>query len=195
MRNFHLISRGLPVVPLCNALARQPDLWNQNTLRTMHPGSPHTQVDDIWLRFNSLKEYEALKDQPEAQREAAFALLDEHESVNYPAFARLPQARGMIFDLMRVVEGERLGRVLITRMRPGARIAPHEDGGSHAAYYERYHIALQVLPGVVFRAGDEQAPMMTGDCWWFDNSKTHEVVNNSADDRLTLIVDIRVAKP
>jgi hypothetical protein len=33
--------------------------------------------------------------------------------------------------------------------------------------------------------------MKTGDIWWFDNSQEHEVLNNSADDRLALIVDIR----
>jgi hypothetical protein len=36
--------------------------------------------------------------------------------------------------------------------------------------------------------------MAPGEVWWFDNSKMHEVINNSADDRLTMIVDIRSAR-
>lgn len=183
MRNFQLLARESNVVPLLNAIMRQPELWNQNTLRTTHQQSPHTSVDDIWLRFNEL---------PEAGQEAS--VVDEHESINYPAMFALPQARPLIFGLMSMVEGERLGRVLITRLAPGKRIAPHVDGGSHAAYYDRYHVVLQSAPGCLFRCGDETIHMQTGECWWFDNSVEHEVINNSADDRIHLIVDVRTTR-
>jgi aspartyl/asparaginyl beta-hydroxylase (cupin superfamily) len=97
---------------------------------------------------------------------------------------------------MRQIDGERLGRVLISRMAPGKRIHPHTDMNDDPAlsivpYYKRYQIALQSLPGVVFRAGEEQVSMRTGEVWWFNNGVEHEVVNNSADDRLALVVDIR----
>lgn len=183
MRNFQLIAQGLDVAPLLNAVMRRPDLWNEHTLRTTHPATPHKAVDDIWLRFNEL---------PAAGQEAR--VLDEHESINYEAMLRLPQARPLIFGLMARVEGERLGRVLITRLAPGQRIEPHVDGGSHAAYYDRFHVVLHSAPGSVFRCGDESVQMRTGDCWWFDNGIEHEVVNNSADDRVHLIVDIRTAQ-
>lgn len=180
MRNFHRLVTGIDVTPLLNAVVRQPELWNRDTLRTTHPLTPHKQVDDIWLRFNVLPN-------PGQEHE----VMDEHESVNYPAFAALPEARGLVFSLMSTVQGERLGRVLVTRLAPGARIEPHVDGGSHAAYYDRYHIPLLSAPGCLFRAGEETVHMQAGDCWWFDNSVEHEVVNNSADDRIHLIVDIR----
>lgn len=118
-------------------------------------------------------------------------IIDAHESANYPALAELPMVRPIVFGLMRHVEGERLGRVLITRLGPGKRIYPHVDGGDHAAYFKRYQVALQCQPGCIFRAGDEQVQMRTGEAWWFDNGQEHEVVNHSADDRLALIVDIR----
>jgi aspartyl/asparaginyl beta-hydroxylase (cupin superfamily) len=105
--------------------------------------------------------------------------------------AELPQARSIIFGLMRQVEGERLGPVMITRLAHGKRIYPHDDGAAHTSYYKRYHIALHSAPGVKFRAGNEEVNMMTGEVWWFDNSVEHEVVNNSYQDRLSLIVDIR----
>lgn len=118
-------------------------------------------------------------------------IVDAHESVNYPAMNEIPGVRNIVFGLMRQVEGERLGRVLITRLAPGKKIYPHIDGGDHARYYKRYQIALQSLPGVVFRAGDEQVNMRTGDIWWFQNAVEHQVINNSSDDRLALIVDIK----
>jgi len=185
MRNFHCIANDVDVAPLMNAVVRRSNLWNQNDLRTTHPGTPHTQVSDIWLRFNDLEKYKAGDKQ---------SVLDEHESVNYPAMLELPQVRPLIFGLMTRVEGERLGRCLITKLPPGAKITPHVDGGAHAAYYDRYHIVLSGLPGSLFRCGDEQVSMRTGEAWWFDNSVEHEVTNNSADDRVHLIVDIRTLK-
>ena len=54
MKNFTLISNNADVVPLRAAVLMKPHLWNQNTLRTKHPGTAHSQVDDIWLRFNEI---------------------------------------------------------------------------------------------------------------------------------------------
>lgn len=173
-------------MPLLDAVMRQPELWNRNRIRTTHPCTPHTEVDDIWLRFNDLTLFEKTGE--------SSAVIDEHESINYPAMLMLSQARPIIFDLMRRVDGERLGRVLITRLAPGKKIAPHEDGGSHAAYYDRYHIILKNAPGSIFRAGLETVTMKTGEVWYFDNSQTHEVINNSSDDRITMIVDIRTTR-
>jgi hypothetical protein len=181
MKNFQLIARGIDTSVLYNAIMRQPELWDVNTLRTTHPQTPHKAVSDIWLRFNEISSSEKFN-------------IDEHESVNYPANFALPQARPLIFGLMARVEGERLGRVLITKLAPGGRIDPHVDGGAHAEYYDRYHIVISAGPGSLFRAGDEQVQMLTGEVWWFDNSKEHEVINNSADDRVHLIVDIRTTR-
>lgn len=184
MRNFYRLTSGMDVMPLMMALNSLPGLWDQNTLRTTHEETPHKKVSDIWLRFNDLETY---KENPEG-------IIDEHESINYPAFYQLPQARALIFALMASVQGERLGRCLITRLAPGDTIDAHEDGGSHAAYYERYHIVLQGEPGSIFRCGNEKLCMATGEVWWFNNAIEHEVINNSANDRIHLIVDIKACK-
>ena len=177
MRNFLRLAEGVETMPLVHALRANPGLWNQNTLRRSTPEL--CESDDIWLRFPT---------------EAACLEqgLGAYECVNYPAMSALPMVRQVIFGLMRQVEGERLGPVIITRLAPGGRIYPHDDGAAHTSYYKRYQIALHSLPGVLFRAGTETVSMRTGEIWWFDNSIEHEVVNNSPDDRLALIVDIRL---
>lgn len=180
MRNYVCVGGGVDVVPVLLELARQPELWDQNALRTTHPQSPHIQVSDIWLRFNEL---------PEPGQE--HLIVDKHESVWYPAADNLPAARDLIHALIARVKGIRLGRSIITRLAPGKKIDAHEDGGSHAAYYDRFHIVLQSGPGCLFRTGDETVQMRTGEVWWFDNSIEHEVINNSSDDRIHLIVDIK----
>jgi hypothetical protein len=184
VRNFLQIGINLDVVPLLHAIYSQPDLWDQNKLRTTHEMTPHKQVSDIWIRFNEVP----------SEPSQISSIIDEHESVWYPAVHTLPQVRPLISWIMSRVEGERLGRVLITRLAPGKVIEPHVDGGSHAAYYERYHIPLQSSPGCVFRCGDEEVFMRAGDCWWFNNALEHSVINNGTVDRLHLIVDIKTFK-
>lgn len=183
MRNFHRLAVGLDIIPLMDAIQRHEGLWNQHTLRTTHPMTPHKQVDDIWIRFNDLDEFLRTGD--------ASSVVDQHESIWYEAANVLP-VRPFVFDLMRRVEAERLGRVLITRLSPGGHIEPHVDSGDHAAYYDRYHFCLKGLPGSLFRCGNEEVQMQTGEVWWFQNSVEHEVLNNSTDDRIHMIVDLKI---
>jgi hypothetical protein len=177
LRHFQLIASQIDVVPLLNALAQRSDLWNENTLRTTHPQSPHQQTDDIWALFN------AIPDDPEA-------VIDDCEVVPYRAWAELP-IRPLVLDLMRRVDGMRLGRVLISRLAPGKTIPEHVDQGAPATYYKRYHLALLSEPGAMNHSGDESVCYRMGEFWWFDNSVPHSIVNNSADDRIVLVMDVR----
>lgn len=182
MRYFQILGTFDPV-PLLHEVQRHPELWNQNTLRTQHSMTAHAEVDDIWIRFNDVAQYKETGD--------ASSIIDEHESIWYPAVDSLPSVRTVIRQLMDRVNGVRLGRVLITKLAPGKQILPHVDGGSHAAYYERYHAVLQGLPGSLFNCGDETVCMQSGSVWWFQNAVEHSVVNNSADDRIHVVIDIR----
>ncbi len=163
--------------PLLHALSDKPELWDQNSLRTTHPLSPHKEVSDIWLFFN--------------RQEEAGAVINDIQTHAFPAWLELPQVRPIIFDLMRRVEGIQLGRLLITRLAPGRKIPPHVDEGAPVEFYSRYQIAIQSLPGVVFKIGDESMNFRSGEVWKIDNSVEHSVTNNSADDRIVLIADIR----
>lgn len=178
MRNFLRLADGIDFRGVLHALALNDGLWNANTLRTTHPQSPHTEVDDIWLMFNEV-------------RESPADTIDDVQTYPYPAWQALHPLRPFVLDLMRRVDGVQLGRVIVSRLRPGGRIAPHVDEGTPATFYRRYQIALQSLPGCVFHCGDETVNMQSGEVWWINNRVEHEVINNSADDRLACIVDIR----
>lgn len=178
MRNFLKIADGVDVLPVLHALALNDDLWNAHNLRTLYPQSPHHEAEDILIWFNDLNQDSA-------------TIADDKAVVPYPAWDRLPQVRPIIFDLMRRVEGVQLGRVMITRLKPGGQIYPHEDAGAPAEFYSRYQLSLQCGPGCLFHCGDETAYFSPGSLWLFQNQITHSVVNNSADDRLVLIADVR----
>ena len=164
-------------------------IWKDDTYLRDYPQGPFGDCESIILRFSPLsgKEGEkALQEHPET--------FDQHECVDQPVFKLLPEARGLIFNLMSFAQGERLGRVIINKINPGGRIYPHSDSPAHAEYYDRFHIVLNSAPGVDFRCESEHAHMETGSCWWFNNKLEHEVINNSAEERIHLVIDIRTSK-
>lgn len=179
MKHFLRIAQGVNVMPILHALQAKPDLWDENKLRTTHPLSPHQETSDIWVWFNEVP------DNPEA-------VVNDIQTVPYRAWRDLPQIRPLIFDLMRAVEGVQLGRVLITRLSPGKSIPAHVDQGAPVEFYSRYQIALQSYPGALFNIEDEQANFAAGEVWKINNKAMHSVVNNSRDDRIVIIADVRI---
>lgn len=183
MRYFHRLASGVNVAPLMHAVARQPELWNTHRARTQFTGTPHNEVDDIWLHFNDDSKAERVDD-----------LMRETRLAWYPAAIALPQVRPIVQDLMQGVGAYALDRLLITRLRPGGRIARHaDDDGDYVSDHtrSRYHVVLQGLPGSLYHCGDETVQMLTGEVYWFDAHAEHAVENNSADDRVHLLVDLR----
>jgi hypothetical protein len=193
VKNFLHIAGNTAVMPLLLALSRAEKsngIWQADTYLRDYAQGPFKDTESVILRFppRSVHETEeALK-----QHEAGF---DQHENVDQPAFALLSEARPLVFDLMAYVRGERLGRVMINKLRPGGVIFPHADTPVHAEYWDRFHICLQSSPGSNFRCGDETVFMRQGEVWWFNNRIEHEVINHSGDDRIHMIVDIRTSKP
>lgn len=194
MRNFLRLAQGMDTSALVASLACQPELWNAHTARTQHPRSAHRLIDDVLLRYSRF----------DSGDDFVSAVCATTEVVDYPAWYQLPQAHPFIFGLMGKIAGVHLGRCFITRLAPGLEIPLHSDRIAEAelahpdkippsVYYSRYHVVLASAPGVVFECGDESAYMATGEAWWFNNQLPHRVVNNSAEDRLHLIIDIRVA--
>lgn len=173
MRYFHKLADGVMIGPIMGVLVRHPELWNENDVRTTFEDSPHTEVDDVLLRFGS----------PDG---------DDLEAMDLPAMHILG-AKETCLNIMRLVGGSRLGRVVITKTATGKRIAPHKDVlGEYSKYYTRYHLVLQGLPGSLFHCGDETVCMQTGQLWWFDAHAEHAVQNNSQDDRIHMLIDVRI---
>lgn len=175
---IYLASEGFDVAPMQAALAAHPELWNQHKGRTGY--GPHSQVSDIWVRYNAFENFE---------RDPS-TFNDEHESVWYPAAQVLP-VRTLVFDVMRQVEGERLGGILITRIPPGGQVEPHVDHGWHARYYEKFAIQVMAAPEQRFCFEGESLITKPGDLFWFENSYSHWVTNDSPVERITMICCIR----
>jgi hypothetical protein len=183
MMNFQPICVFDPA-PILNQILRQPALWKADTYLRDYAQGPFGDTETIFLRFP-----------PASVSELERGQRDPHECVWMDGAIHLPAARRLIFDLMGKIEGERLGRVMINKLVQGGRVYPHADTPVHANYWDRYHFVIRSGPGVSFRCGEETVHMPVGQVWWFQNALEHEVVNNSSEERIHLICDIRLSTP
>lgn len=190
MKFFEKLPFVLDVAPLRVALAAHPDLWDQYSIRKTAPGTPHSGMSDIWVRYNDVAPFEASGDYRKFN--------DTHVPIWYDAWTKHPDIqaalRPILFGLMAYVEGEMLGGVLITRIPDGCGIDPHTDRGWHVEYYDKFYISLESAPGAEFWCGEEMINPAVGDVFRFDNRLEHWVTNESGQDRVTLIVCIRTDK-
>lgn len=168
------------VAPAALELAQAEDLWGEIDLRT-GGDSPHREAQDIWLRFNGKEKWQA--DPAE--------LAAPHVSSWYPSAKRLPSLVSLCQQMMKLVDGQELGGVLITRIPPGKQIYPHIDQGWHAGHYEKFAIQIKSAKGQAFCFPGCSLSANPGESYTFDNSRLHWVENNSSFPRITLIVCIR----
>lgn len=178
---LRMIGHRCEVSPLVVQLSWHPELWNEFDLRTNHPQSPHRELSDIFVRYNARENFTGDR----------HSFNEPHDAVWWPSIEKLPAARDITLDLMRAVEGERLGMVLITKIPAGATCYPHVDKGWHASHYDKYAVQLASAPGQAFHVEQAALSAEPGECYWFDNSRSHWVTNESQEDRLTMIVCIR----
>lgn len=115
-----------------------------------------------------------------------------HESQWYPVATELPGLKDICYETLRLVEGERLGGILITRIPAGKECKPHRDAGWHAEYYN-LKVAVQIAGNEeqAFHFETESLSALPGDVYVFQNQYLHWVTNPSNEDRMTLIIAIR----
>lgn len=182
MKHFLKVMERIDVRSLSGQLDLHPELWDQNKTRKEVPGSAHTEMSDIWVRFN-------------ADHSDPLRMSDPHIPVWYPAWEALPALKPIIFDLMAKVRGEMLGGVLITRVPSGAGIEPHRDKSWHVDYYDKFYLSVRSAPGAIFGCNHdgvrELLNPVPGEIWRFDNRKLHWVQNDSDRERITVVICIR----
>lgn len=179
---IRLLKEGFDVGPLVQQLEANSELWNANRFRTEGGyGNPHSELSDIIVRYNDWSNW--TKDRVRFN--------DEHDSVWWDSYQKLPAIADIFRDVMHYVGGERLGMVLITKIPPHSQCAPHRDAGWHAQYYQKYAVQVKANPAQAFCFEGEQLITKPGDLFSFDNEFTHWVTNDSDEERITLIICIR----
>ena len=190
MSGLQLLPCRFNVDELVKQLAAAEQLWNDFDLRTNHPQSPHRELDDIFVRYNARENFPQ-HIHPDEVHAARTTFNGPHDAVWWSAAQELPAVKPIVFELMRNVEGERLGMVLITRIPAGQTCYSHTDNGWHAGHYDKFAVQLASAPGQSFHVEEESLEALPGECYWFDNSRPHHVLNLTAHARITMIVCIR----
>lgn len=180
MINLDRIAHGIDVQPLLTAIYSDPELWDQITARQATPGSPHHDTRSIILRWCKSKTIQSV--------------FTDIPAIDYPAFAKLPEARPLVDKVFELAEGFELGRVIIADLKPGGKIDKHLDEGAYADYYDRFHLVLTSDPGnkffVEYADGcQEWVEMKPGELWWFNHKQPHSVENESNRGRIHVIID------
>lgn len=181
--NFMRIATDLEVEPLLVRLAQHPDLWKQGPRET-YLGSAHREAHSINIRWVQ-------------SAESVEAVLNSTEAVDQPAAKNLmPEIGEAVMSVLeRVGVIGKLGHVLLTKLAPGAKIAPHVDEGAYSELYDRFHVCLQGGVGNSFRCGGEVFYPAPGEIFWFNHKREHSVQyfgveGEPTPDRIHLIVDV-----
>ena len=182
MKAFNKIFSGLDISKARVEIESNAHLFGELSARK-EIGPVMAQMDDIWLRYGDISEMLKTGDYS--------GIAKEHDSI---WLKDLPECKKLCFKVMSLVDGERLGGVLITKLPIGAEMLPHTDKGWHAEYYDKYYVPIENEAGSIFGFDEGDINPELGDVWAFDNSYMHWVKNNSKSERIAMIICIKQNK-
>lgn len=158
--------------------AAQADLkdcqWNLLPLRTGF-NSPHRECDDIWMRYQSSDK------RPDGSFDCDW----------YDIAADLPAVMYLCSAVYAYTQATECGGVLVTRIPAGKQVYPHTDHGWHAERYEKIAVQIAGNKDQSFCFEDGHLSPETGEVFTFNNQAKHWVLNDSDEDRITLIICLR----
>lgn len=147
------------------------------------PGSPHADVDSICLRGPKAWT-------PEHAFEDDTNWLVPHEGSDSLSVLHHFTVCALVAEMARE-HNWNLGRVMLCRLKPGGRIAPHIDEGAYSVAHNRLHFVLQAGRGSLTTVGSQTLNLPPGTVWAFDHQQLHSAHNDDTSPRIHLIVDIR----
>ena len=95
----------------------------------------------------------------------------------------------IIYELEQIHNGK-VGKVLFPRLKAKNKIYKHWDSTEYLNVIRRHHIPIITNKNVYFYVDDGALNMFEGECWEINNMKSHEVINDSDEDRIHLMIDI-----
>jgi len=174
--NFVRIAEGLDVDPLLQLLDGKPELWKEIKHRQHFTGTPHKDTESIYVRG-------PLKMTP-------YYVMYDIGSYDYPSMEYLKDAlvplMRPILEKLEVIE---MGRVLIVNLKHGGHVTKHNDQGTYADHYSRFHLVVTSNEWCSQTCGDQKQKFEVGDVWWFNHKKMHTADNVGTTDRVHIIFD------
>ena len=174
--NFKRIAHGLNVEPLLKLLDAKPELWQQIKHRQHFTGTPHKDTESIYVRG-------PLKMTP-------YYVMYDIGSYDYPSMEYLKSALvPLMSPILDKLEVQEMGRLIIVNLKPGGHVIKHNDQGTYADYYSRFHLVLRSNQHCFQTCGNQLQRFEAGDVWWFNHKKDHTADNVGTTDRGHIIFD------
>jgi len=180
MKNFRLEAKDLPVDELLAEITANYECWFIDTTR-QESIDKQRETHAIALRAHA----DNAQQDSRVRRAKPLAYTGRRS----PMCAKFPTVDAYTESLVSEKRGK-VGRVVLTKLRPGGKIYPHTDDGLYWLLRDRYHLVIKSKAGSHFRAGGEEVRMQAGELWWFDPTVEHEAFNDSDEDRIHLIIDM-----
>ena len=178
--NFKRITEGLDVEPLLQLLDAKPELWKEIQTRQKFTNSPHKDTETIHVRG--------------ALKMSAYYLMWDVGAYDYPCMDYLKPA---LVPLMRPIldklEVKEMGRVMIVNFKPCGHVTKHNDQGTYADHYQRFHLVLKSNQHCSQTCGNDSQRFEVGDVWWFNHKELHTAHNVGETDRIHIIFDAVIA--
>ena len=179
MKNFVKIADGIDTTAIHQELQRNEVVWQADTAR-QRDVQCQRETESIFLRGAH-------------RTDETIRLEDVHQSKNTALSIYFPSTMDWLKTVAHSLHGE-LGRAMFAKLKPNGQVYPHIDGGAYYALRHRFHLVIQSR-GSLMKCDGEEIVMNEGELWAFDNKKTHEAFNESADARIHLIFDLLIQAP
>lgn len=142
---------------------------------------------------NHLRVHNITKDTPHT----IDALSDIVECRDTIARRLYPKVDNLVNWIFTVVNGTKLGRIMIVKLMPGGIIGEHIDPGRYFLNHYRFHVPIITDQEVLFFSEDKDHPMHMPEGYLSQlaNRRKHSAENRSTIERIHIIVDIDSANP
>ena len=174
--NFKRIAEGLDVEPLLQLLDAKPELWKEIETRQKFTNSPHKDTETIHVRG--------------ALKMSAYYLMWDIGAYDYPCMEYLkPALVPLMRPILEQLQVKEMGRVMIVNLKPCGHVTKHNDQGTYADHYQRFHLVLKSNQHCSQTCGNELQRFEVGDVWWFNHKELHTAHNVGDTDRIHIIFD------
>ena len=174
--NFKRIAEGLDVEPLLQLLDAKPELWKEIQTRQKFTNSPHKDTETIHVRG--------------ALKMSAYYLMWDIGAYDYPCMEYLkPALVPLMRPILEQLQVKEMGRVMIVNLKPCGHVTKHNDQGTYADHYQRFHLVLKSNQHCSQTCGNELQRFEVGDVWWFNHKELHTAHNVGDTDRIHIIFD------
>jgi hypothetical protein len=169
---YERVSADLPTVMIGNflSLITESDWYEYDYRKPMLSVSQNTSYDSIMIRHSS--EY----------RTATIR--------NMPAYEKYAPALAPILDFIKQFYQFSEYVAFLARLNAGGSLALHQDSGEFLERVHRLHIPIKTNDNCFYLVDEERVQMAAGTLYEIDNQRRHGVVNEGAQDRIHLVVNV-----